>query len=120
MKLSCRTINNVCIIPLPEKLINGEAKELDFYADEMLDNFHCDAILLDMKSTHILDSSGISVIVALFKKTENMQIGFALCHLNERLLEKFQTTRLDKLLDIYETEQEAIEKFSQLEAGVPT
>lgn len=70
-------------------------------------------LLLNFKTVKFMSSAMIGKIVWLHKQCKNDKIKFKLCSIAPELLEVFTITRLDKLLDIYPTEEKALAAFGK-------
>ncbi|MBF0276262.1 MAG: STAS domain-containing protein [SAR324 cluster bacterium] len=68
--------------------------------------------VLNFKGLEHISSGEIGNIVSFFQFLESLQKKMVLCQLNDKLLMLFRMTDLDKIIDIYETEKDAIASFS--------
>lgn len=68
-----------------------------------------DGIVLDLNNVELLNSSGLGLIVINFKKFREKGKKLALCQLNTRNKEAFALTKLDELIPIFETVQQAVD-----------
>lgn len=64
-------------------------------------------IILNLAATEFIDSRGLGAIVTSFKR-QGAHGSFALCEIRETTMAMFKLTRMDRVLSIHETEQQAI------------
>jgi anti-anti-sigma factor len=67
-------------------------------------------MVINFEKVNFIDSSGIGLIVSIFKTMQQKEGKLALTNLSQKNMEIFSITRLNKILDIFPTEQEAIAK----------
>ena len=103
--------NGICVISLRGD-INTENVD-DF--KEKIDNIINSSIkkyIIDFQELNYLNSVGTSVIAFALKKTKKFQGDIKLINLSSSILELFEITRLAKVFDIYNSEDEAIKALS--------
>lgn len=70
-------------------------------------------ILIDLESVKILDSLSIGLLVTLLKKCEKAKINLAICNIPPESLYILEVTKINLILNIYKTKQEAINQLSK-------
>jgi anti-anti-sigma factor len=65
--------------------------------------------LLEMSSVDFIDSTGLGTIVRLAKRVREAKGQLRLSDPQPKILEMFELTRLDKILPIFKTQEEALE-----------
>jgi len=68
-------------------------------------------ILLNFKDVEYIDSLGIATLVGLMKSLREIQGTMFLCNLSAKLGPVFGITKMDRVLRIFETEEEALREF---------
>jgi len=68
-------------------------------------------LLVDFSNTDYLSSAGIRALLEGYKGMEEKKGSFALCSVNENLQELFTVVSLDKVLKIYPSDFEALDKM---------
>jgi anti-sigma B factor antagonist len=63
-------------------------------------------IVLDMSEVASMDSSGLGVLISLFKTTKH-DGSLVLCNLNKTVKNLFRITRFDKVIPIYDSLDDA-------------
>ncbi len=66
-------------------------------------------LLLQMSSVDFVDSTGLGTIVRLAKRAREAKGQLRLSDPQPKILEMFELTRLDKILPIFKTQEEALE-----------
>lgn len=65
-------------------------------------------LVINLREVHYVDSSGIASLVEVLKEARNTQKRLILYGLNKAVREVLQLTRLSKIFEIRETEEEAL------------
>jgi len=68
-------------------------------------------VVLDLRMVQFLSSTMLGVLVNAHKKAQAIKGRFIICGLREKLFEVFKITRLDKILEFADSEEEAIGRF---------
>jgi anti-sigma B factor antagonist len=70
-------------------------------------------VLLNLAGVGFIDSFGVGEILASYTSTQNLGGRFKLCQISEKLLLIFKITMLDKVLDIQQDCDRALESFEK-------
>jgi len=84
----------------------------DPFTEELGDEAYSRKILLDMKGAEYVDSSGIGWLLACNKRFETAGGGLVMYAFVRRVLDVIRVLRMQMVLSIAATEQEAIEKLN--------
>lgn len=87
-------------IILPRKFDVEEVAKFRNEAYGMLNNNEKDFII-DFSNCDFIDSTGIGVLVSVYKKCIERGGSYKLCSLNPEVAKIFQLTRLNKVFNIY-------------------
>lgn len=68
-------------------------------------------LLLDLSAVRFMDSSGIGAVVAVLKRVSEAGGRLKICRVNPRVSDVLSVTRLERVLEIYEDEKEALAAF---------
>lgn len=68
-------------------------------------------VVLNLNDLTLIDSSGVGAIVSMFKRSRAQGGDTSIAGLNNQPKEVFKLLRLDKAINIFESVEEAIEKF---------
>jgi len=99
--------------------------EVDVYsASQAKQNLHelvdggANHLVIDMRATEYLDSTAMGVLVGVLRRVAEKGGWVRLVGLKPRIRRLFEITRLDQVLPIFESEQEALADLAGKE-GVP-
>ena len=76
-------------------------------------------ILIDLKTLPNLDSTELGRLIRCHLAVRQAGGRVRLCNLSEKIRTLMQLTRLDTVLDLYETEEEALAQMRQALSGTP-
>ncbi|HEY6905630.1 MAG TPA: STAS domain-containing protein [Candidatus Acidoferrales bacterium] len=65
-------------------------------------------VIVNLQKVNYIDSAGIASLVEGLKVSRDLKRGFALCGLSPTAREVLQLTRLLKVFEVHDTEQEAL------------
>lgn len=68
-------------------------------------------MVINFSKIKFLSSAVLGKLIALNKKIAAEKGRLAFCHINADIMEVFKITRLDKLIPIYDDEEEAVKKI---------
>lgn len=71
--------------------------------------------LFDFKNVSMIDSSGLGYIVYCLKKLKDVEGTVKIAHLEDQAKLIFEITRVNSILDIYDSEVNALNSFKDLE-----
>lgn len=108
MQLSNRVENNHCIIIVEGNIALDGVSDVKAYVKPFLQDEAISGLVINFGKVDFIDSSGIGLIVSIFKTLQQRQAKLALCELSNKNKEIFNMTRLDKILSLFDTEAEAI------------
>ena len=69
-------------------------------------------IIVNLSNVSYVDSSGLATLVEMLKKTKNYGGKLRLSNLAAKVKSLFEITKLEKIFEIYETEEEASTNFN--------
>ena len=68
-------------------------------------------VLINLKGVGYIDSSGLATLVEILKNFRGYGGKLRLCNLSNKVKSLFEITKLEKLFDIVDTEEEAVKNF---------
>ena len=68
-------------------------------------------VLINLQKVAYIDSSGLATLVEILKNLKNFGGKLKLCNLSNKVKSLFEITKLEKLFDIVDTEEEALQAF---------
>jgi anti-sigma B factor antagonist len=110
-----RVVDGVAIVSIGRGL-KGDAQEaLRQHLDSLLRRGF-DRILIDLKEVPYIDSSDLGRLIRCHLSIRQAGGRVRLCNLSARVREVMKMTRLDTVLDLYETEEEALSSLQKVES----
>ena len=110
MIFSHRIDNDTCIVAIEGNIALDGVNEAKAFLRPHLENPQVRTMVINFEKVNFIDSSGIGLIVSIFKTMQQKEGKLALTNLSPKNLEIFSITRLNKIFDIFPTEQEALTK----------
>ena len=69
-------------------------------------------VILNLRELSYISSAGLRVILLVAKSLQSRDTGFAICELQESILEVFQISGFDQIIPVHASESEAKASFS--------
>jgi anti-sigma B factor antagonist len=112
-----RTEDNVKIIPLAGRLDTYSApknrKLLEKTLTEAAAGGASPNLVIEMSHVSFVDSMGLSMLVQALKRARELNGDVRLCSVQQPVRMIFELTRLDKVFEIFVSESEAVQAFSE-------
>ncbi len=102
--------DTIDIIVLKGKIDQEASEELESTLEGLIKNERRN-ICIDLINVKHLCSSALGVMVAIKRKIKDKDGDIKLVIMNENLLKLFQTTMLDKVFEIFESQRECLTTF---------
>lgn len=111
MQIHHKTIADVLIVrPLEKRIDASAAAEFKQKMGEWIDSGNR-RIVLNLSEVDFIDSSGLGAIISGFKKIGN-DGRLVVCVVKESVMSLFRLTRMNRVFDIFASEDEALEALS--------
>jgi anti-sigma B factor antagonist len=110
MELNREKIDEIIIIHMKGKLTISNAEDLLSELDSLI-NQKENKFVLDMSEIDFVDSIGLGAIVRFWKKLLKIDGQVKLSNLKPKITTMFQLTRIDNILQIYNSYKDAIKDF---------
>lgn len=114
MKIDEKTVNNISILTIHGNLAMAENNDLKKFFQVEFDDSNIKGLILDLKGTEYIDSSGIGLIISMYKTLKQKEKKFILASLNDKTRELLNITKLDKILTVAQNEEKAIEMLENI------
>lgn len=109
MDFSSKTENGVRIVAVTGHL---ETSCVNEFRERFLEETEHDAkVILDCSGLEYLDSSGLATLISVFKALSARDTRLVLCGLSEGIFRVIQFTKLDNVLTVTDTCEQAFEKL---------
>ncbi len=110
MNLKQHTLEGVDIVALPERLMMADAAGARASLKEIIDH-GSGKLILDLKATSVMDSSGLAVLVSALQAARKRQGDVYLCGMSDTVRALFELTRLQTVFQIFDDETVALRAF---------
>ncbi len=105
-----KSTDTVEILILDGRIDQEGSEELESVLQECLDKGK-NNILIDLMDVKHICSSALGVLVAIKRRIKDNEGDIKLVMVNDNLLRLFETTMLDKVFEIFESQRECLSTF---------
>ena len=106
--IETKTRANNCIVHLPRDLSIFNSSSFQNKVLELLEHCDCPRVILNLSDLSYIDSSGVGSLVSIKEDCSRRGIVLDLCSVSKRILEVLKITRINMIMAIYQSEEEAI------------
>jgi anti-anti-sigma factor len=110
MKISVTTKDSIAVMNLEGNLDTNTSPDVQKSLDELVDSGTL-KILINFAKIDFVSSAGLRILLATAKRLDVEGGGLRLCFLNETVSEIFEMSGFDEILNVYATEDEAMQGF---------
>lgn len=112
-RLEVEDYNDVTIVKFTDRKILDEQniQAIGEQLFSLVDDVGRHKLLLNFSNVEYLSSAALGKLITLNKKVQGVSGRLALCNIDPQIYEVFKITNLDKLFQIFEEEQEALQSF---------
>lgn len=108
MDISTRQAGNATIVDVVGDITLYNSPQMRKVLLDLLKEKRVARVIVNLKSVRYIDSAGVASLVEGLKVSRDMKSGFALYGLSRTTREVLELTRLIKVFEVYETEEEAL------------
>lgn len=108
MELSTRQIDTATIIDVVGDITLYNSPDVRKVLLDLLKGKHAPRVIVNLEKVRYIDSAGVASLVEGLKISRDLKSEFALYGLTRTTREVLELTRLIKVFDVYETEEEAL------------
>ncbi len=113
MELEHHIENNICTISIEGKLVHHTVAEVKTYAKPLFTYDVIQGVILNLEKVSFLDSTGIGIIIFLFREFEKQKVPLVVCQIQESIFQILQMAGLDRMVKFFSTEEEALKSFHE-------
>lgn len=112
-KISVEYIGNAVVATMKCARILDEAdiKSLEDSIIPLIEEHDYIKLVLDFSNVHFLSSAMLGLLIRINKNVTDESGQLRLCSINEKIMGVFRITRLDKVFQIFDNSQTAIQSF---------
>ena len=115
MEIKTRVTQTIPIIELQGRLDAHQGPRVEKKFAEITVNNN--RTVVNLSKVHFIDSTGLSVLIKWAKRQREKQGDLVLCELQQPVRIIFELTRLDRLFEIYASENEALQALQPALVG---
>lgn len=108
MRIDARHLDKITIFDVSGDIDLANSPELRKALLQELRESHMPRVVLNLKSVRYIDSSGVASLVEGLKASRDVGARFILFGLNTTVREVLQLSKLTKVFEIYENEEQAV------------
>jgi anti-sigma B factor antagonist len=108
LKIAARHLDKMTIFDVSGDIDLANSPELRKALLRELRELRTPRVILNMKAVRYIDSSGVASLVEGLKASRDVAARFILFGLNNTVREVLQLSKLVKIFEIYETEEQAV------------
>lgn len=111
MKIETKKQNGIKIIKLDGQVRISTQNDFKDLLDNLVKECEGETVIIDMNGVVYMNSVGLGIIIDTFKKFKEMKGKIVLCNLLPDIANLFEVTKLNRFIEIYSTEGEAMSKL---------
>ncbi len=108
MKIQCKKIDRTLLVKLYGEIDHHFTEDIREKIDREFNKQGCKNIVLDFENINFMDSSGIGMIIGRYKLSQEKGGKMCAYGLKDNAKRIFDMSGLNKLIDCFETKEEAI------------
>ena len=108
MDISTRQSGNATIVDVTGDITLYNSPDVRKVLMDLLKVKRCVRVIVNLKSVRYIDSAGVASLVEGLKVSRDLKCGFALFGLSRTTREVLELTRLIKVFEVHENEEEAL------------
>lgn len=112
MNLFDKRVDQYMILSVTGNIVLEDTTKLKEHVEQFIEDTAIAGIIINCENVKFIDSSGLGLIVSIYKTLKKMDKRFALTALSDRTMEIFTLTKLDNILTIAKNDTEAITVFN--------
>ncbi|HTX14118.1 MAG TPA: STAS domain-containing protein [Candidatus Baltobacteraceae bacterium] len=117
MSISIRQVGANTVVDVVGDITLHNTPEVRKVLLDLLKEKRASRVAMNLTSVKYIDSAGVASLVEGLKMSREMKSGFALFGLSRTAREVLELTRLIKVFDVYNTEEEALQGSSRTTAS---
>lgn len=108
MELSTRQVESATVVDVVGDITLYNSPSVRKALLDLLRNKRAPRVLVNLQQVRYIDSAGVASLVEALKISRDLKSGFALFGLTKTTREVLELTRLIKVFEVYDTEDEAL------------
>ena len=113
MEINDQLVEGIRILNISGNIILEETLQLKEHVEPFIEDPDSKGLIFNCKEIDYIDSSGLGLIVSVYKSLKKLDKFFALSSLNSKTMEIFVLTRLNEILIITDSDEAALDSFKK-------
>jgi anti-anti-sigma factor len=113
MDLTEKRAGDILILSVIGNIVLEDTTKLKEFVEAFIEDAAINGIIINCEKVNFIDSSGLGLIVSIYKTLKKMEKKFALTSLSDRTMEIFILTKLDNILTITKDDESALEVLNE-------
>lgn len=110
MQIREKKVNDVTVLEIDGEIDLNSSPEMRKKFDELMKN-NVAKIVINFQNVNYIDSSGLATIIEMLQRLKKIQGELRMSNLPQKIKNLFEITKIDKLFQMFLTEQEALKDF---------
>ncbi len=110
MQIKERKVGDITVLEFDGEIDLDSSPEMRKKFDELIKN-NIIKIIINFKNVSYIDSSGLATIIEMLQRLKKIQGELRMSNLPQKIKNLFEITKIDKLFQMYLTEEEALNNF---------
>jgi anti-anti-sigma factor len=111
MKVEVKELNGIKVVKLIGQVRISTQNEFKDLLDNLVKESEGQVVIVNMEGIIYMNSIGLGIIIDTYKKFKEMKGRMVLCNLLPEIMNLFEVTRLNRFIEIYSSESEALKKL---------
>ena len=112
MEISNKIVDHCVIVTIEGSIAANETDEVKDHFDDLLNNTDVSGFVINCEKVTYIDSSGLNLVVSIFKTISKNSQRLILCGANPKVMEVFQLTKLITILTFADSEETALKQLT--------
>lgn len=112
MKVETKELGGIKIVKLTGQIRISTQNEFKDVLDKLVKEDGSNTVVISMDGVIYMNSAGLGIIIDTYKKFKENKGRLILCNLMPEISKLFEVTRINKFIEIYNSESEALSKIS--------
>lgn len=112
MKVETKELNGIKVLRLVGQVRISTQNDFKDILDELVKESKGQTVIINMDGIVYMNSTGLGIIIDTYKKFKESKGRLVLCNLLPDIMNLFEVTRLNRFIEIYGSESEAMSKIA--------
>ena len=101
------------VLSVSGNIVLEDTTTMKEFVEQFIEDASLKGIIVNCEKVNFIDSSGLGLIVSIYKTLKKMEKKFAITSLSDRTMEIFTLTKLDNILTITKDDEAAMAVFEE-------